>query len=257
MDVNSEEESQLLEERKDGKDGPSSPKKLRMAQQKEPAVRKGEKVREEEWEAKRRKTVILKGLTNSTRTAVVDFLVKFGFAREQDVLNVESRKVNLQEWSFIQFHSSRVVDNRMSTKAKKLRNTSFFLQRDLNKAARSKEREERLKRNAQPLLKGVHPQRQAQIVWPAQADSPQSKIPHQPQQAVQTPAAISPNGQHNFPQFPNGRMVGAPPLRVEQFPYYIRPGNQYQVANAGILPQSMYSPLHPYPAPLHPSGWVC
>lgn len=262
MDVDLQEENQQLPaESKDAANGPNSPKKPRVATHREQAIKKPERSTDEEWEEKRKKTVILKGLSNPSRTAVVSFLVKYGFAKEQEVVKVESRKVNSQEWTFIQFTSVRIVDHIILSKGKKLRNTSFFMQRDLSKAARTKQREERLKRKAQPpqVLKGVHPQRQAQITWPPQADrSQQSIVSHnQPQQAVmQTPAAALPNGQHNLPQFPNGRMVGAPlQTGTQQFPFFVRPGNQYQI-NAGLLP--LYNPPSLYsPAPVHPSGWAC
>jgi len=156
MDVDPQEEGlQLQAESKEAKDGPNSPKKLRVARQKDSAPKKLDKNTDEEWEAKRMKTVILKGHSNPTRAAVVSFLGKYGFAKDQDVIKVENRKVNSMEWTFIQFNSAEIVDHIIKTKGKKLRDTSFYMQRDLSKAARTKQREERLKRKAQPLqLKG-------------------------------------------------------------------------------------------------------
>jgi hypothetical protein len=234
---------------KDGRDGPTSPKKPR------PAARDGERDTDEEWEAKRKKTVIFKGLPDSSHRAVVGFLAKYDFAKENNVMKVECRNVKSQKWIFVLFNSVRTVDHIMSTKAKKLKGMPIFAQRDLSKAARSKEREERLKRNAQPQLIGVHPQRRAQIDWPAQPSSPQQSNIAQQQVTLQMPTVTPPNGQHNFPQVPNGRMVGAPPLRVspQQVPYYIRPGNQLQPANSGLL--SLYNP-HLYQNTSPPLGWV-
>ena len=235
---------------KDGRDGPTSPKKPRVAPP-SPAARDGVRDTDEEWEAKRKKTVIFKGLPDSSHRAVVGFLAKYDFAKENNVMKVECRNVKSQKWIFVLFNSVRTVDHIMSTKAKKLKGMPIFAQRDLSKAARSKEREERLKRNAQPQLIGVHPQRRlAGTAQQSPAKQYRSAAGH-----IADAHCDPPNGQHNFPQVPNGRMVGAPPLRVspQQVPYYIRPGNQLQPANSGLL--SLYNP-HLYQNISPPLGWV-
>ena len=140
------------------------------------------KDRESEREDRRKKTLILKGLSKQEPSAVHEFLGKYEFAQSKDVQKVEFRQVNSQNWAFISFFSENTVENIMRSKRKKLNKTSFYIQRDLNKETRAKERDNRLVRKSQPFsqqLTNVHEQRRSRC--------------HQRQEVPSRTAALSAN----------------------------------------------------------------
>lgn len=255
----------------DYKHGPHHPEQERKALSmenkavKQPVPKKlNGKDRENERENRRKKTLILKGLSKQEPSAVQDFLGKYDFAQSKDVQKVEFRQVNSQNWAFISFFSEDTVENIMRSKRKKLNKTSFYIQRDLNKETRAKERDNRLARKSQPLpqqLANVHEQRRSQIQMPPTTGSAQqgSSIINQQRQIPTTATA---NGHPNMTYFPNVRLAGAPQLTAvaPQQISHVRP-LQYPMSNVLPYPLQLYnSSMGLYPGALaHPQNlnWGC
>ena len=96
----------------------------------------------DQWEEKRKKTLILKGVTNPDYKKVLEVLEKFDLAKRDEVVRVRSQKVQGKDWAFITMPSEDVVDA-VARRSFKLKGTSYYLQKDLSKEVRERLKEAR------------------------------------------------------------------------------------------------------------------
>ena len=167
-----------------------------------------------EWAEKRKKNLILRGLSNPTFEKVVNLLEHYKIAVRKDVIKVVQRRVGLYDWAFLTMASIETAEasfnNRLS-----LKGTQFYLQKDLSMAERLKLKEEREKRRQSY----GYPQRQA-------------SFPNRP-----------PTSPTNFPawsQPPNGHSWGPPQHPNWRQNQFMDPGASYPYPNAN---QGTFPPM--------------
>lgn len=190
----------------------------------------------DQWEEKRKVTLILKGLASPGFRKVVDVLEQYSLARREDVVKVHRRNVQGNEWAFITLSSEEKVQSAIRNRFK-LKGTLLFIQKDLSKEVREKMKAERLaKRTHQVGLNSfINPERQSQIQHPA---------PSQASGVVETVPLVN-----MVSQYPNARPVGVPQprnfnLASQQFPQGVLFPNQ-NAAWAQQNPAASYWPIQP------------
>lgn len=178
-----------------------------------------------QWEEKRKRTLILKGISNPDYNKVVEVVEKYNLAKRSDVVKVHSRKVQGKDWAFITMTSEEVVQSAVRISFK-LKGTTLYIQKDLSKEAREKLKEERqrARRDVDSLL---HPDQLKQVQRPVPSPPPVTNKP--------------------ISQYPNVRSVGVPPPRhfnfTGQMPYGLvhPPQNPTWVQNPAVS----YWPVQP------------
>lgn len=202
-----EEKNQQLKERKIDKD--------RKPLEPEPA----------EWAEKRKKNMILRGLSNPTYERVVNCLEYYKIAERKDVVKVVQRRVGMVDWAFLTMVSSESAEASFN-KRLALKGTQLYIQKDLSRMERLKLKEEREKKRQS----NGYPQRQA----------PFTSRP-----------ATSPTNSPEWSQPPNGYSSGPPQQSNWVQNQFINPGASYPYPNGN---QGTFPPVL-QPFPMQPGGY--
>lgn len=106
--------------------------------------------RDERWNIRRKKTLIMKGLENPTQETVIRSLVQYGIATGKEVVRVTVRQVKgvkHKDWAFVLMISEQAVEDSFR-KRFYLKGTPLYIQKDLSWEERRRLKEQREKEAA-------------------------------------------------------------------------------------------------------------